>query len=80
MYHMLNNGDLLDKGLLVASDGQLRASVSASLDGDLPDHSWCKPPRSSPAAALGVALPAFVAASCRPLISNGRPVQPRFWS
>ena len=40
MYHMRINGDLLDTDLLVAFDGQLRASVSASLNGDLPDHSW----------------------------------------
>ena len=39
MYHMRINGDLLDQDLLVAFDGQLRASVSASLDGDLPNHS-----------------------------------------
>ena len=31
MYHMRINGDLLDKDMLVAFDGQLRASVSASL-------------------------------------------------
>ena len=40
MYHMRTNGDLLDQDLLAAFDGQLRASVSASLCGDLPDHSW----------------------------------------
>ena len=39
MYHMRIDGDLLDKDLLVAFDGQLRASVSASLNGNLPDHS-----------------------------------------
>ena len=38
MYHMRINGGLLD--LLASFDGQLRASVSASLSGDLPDHSW----------------------------------------
>ena len=40
MYHMRIGGDMLDQDLLVAFDGQLRASVSASLNGDLPDHSW----------------------------------------
>ena len=40
MYHMRINGDLLDHDLLAAFDGQMRASVSASLSGDLPDHSW----------------------------------------
>ena len=34
------NGDLLDQDLLAAFAGQMRASVSASLSGDLPDHSW----------------------------------------
>ena len=40
MYHMRISGDLLDQVLLVAFDGQLRASVSASLSGDLLDHFW----------------------------------------
>ena len=43
MYHTRINVDLLDQDLLVAFDGQLRASVSASLGGDLPDHSWHRP-------------------------------------
>ena len=40
MYHMRINGDILDHDLLASFDGQLRASVSNSLSGDLPDHSW----------------------------------------
>ena len=40
MYHMRINGDLLDHDLLAAFDGQMLASVSASLSGNLPDHSW----------------------------------------
>ena len=40
MYHMRINGDILDHDLLASFDGQLRASVSNSLCGDLPDHSW----------------------------------------
>ena len=39
MYHMRINGDLLDQDLQAAFDGQMRASVSASLGGDLRDHS-----------------------------------------
>ena len=35
MCHVRINGDMLDHDLLVAFDGQLRASVSASLNGDL---------------------------------------------
>ena len=73
VYHMRINGDLLDQDLLAAVDGQMRASVSASLSGDLPDHSWWKAPRASLAAdwalrtALGAALPAFGASiTCRP--------------
>ena len=40
MYHMRINGDILDHDLFASFDGQLRASVSNSLCGDLPDHSW----------------------------------------
>ena len=40
MNHMRINDDSLDHELLTAFDGQSRASVSASLCGDLPDHSW----------------------------------------
>ena len=36
MFYMRINGDLLDNDLLASFDGQLRASVSASLCGDLP--------------------------------------------
>ena len=39
MYHMRINGDVLDYDLLAFYDGQVRASLSASLCGDLPDHS-----------------------------------------
>ena len=51
--------------LLVAFDGQLRASVSASLGGDLPGLGG-RPPRALPAAgwahaSLGIAVPAFAA-------------------
>ena len=38
--HMRINGDLLEHDLLASFDGQLRASVRASLCGDLPDRSW----------------------------------------
>ena len=38
MYHMRINGDVLDHDLLASFDGQLRASVSNSLSGDLPDR------------------------------------------
>ena len=38
VYHM-RIVDMLDHDLLATFDGQLRASVSASLCGDLPDHS-----------------------------------------
>ena len=48
--HMRVNGDLLDQDLLVAFDGQLRASVSAPLDGDLPVHSWWLAPLQASAA------------------------------
>ena len=71
MYHMRINGDLLDQDLLAAFDGQMRASVSASLSGDLPDHSWWQATTGvtcgglGPRTALGAALPASLpAASC----------------
>ena len=76
-YHMRINGDMLDKDLLVAFDGQLRASVSASLNGrTCRTTPGGKPPRASPAlglrTALGIALPAFVASRImyRPLVST----------
>ena len=40
MYQLRINGDILDHDLFASFDGQLRASVSNSLCGDLPDHSW----------------------------------------
>ena len=64
MYHMRIFGDLLDHDLLVAFDGQLRASASASLSGDLPDHSWRQGSGLGLRMALGIALPAY-----------GRPLQ-----
>ena len=78
MYHLRINGDLLDEDLLVAFDGQLRASVSASLNGDLPDHSWWQATAGVSCGglglrtALGIALAAFVASRimCRPLVST----------
>ena len=61
-----------------AFDGQLRASVSASLSSDLPDHSWWQATTGVTCGglglrtALGFALPAFVASRimCRPLVST----------
>ena len=67
MYHMRINGDILDHDLLASFDGQLRASVSTSLAGDLPDHSWWQATTGVAVGGLGlrtavtVALPAFVA-------------------
>ena len=40
MYHMCIDGICSIMDLLAAFDGQMRASVSASLSGDLPVHSW----------------------------------------
>ena len=66
-YHMRINGDVLDNDLLASFDGQLRASLSASLCGDLPDHSWWQATMGVTRGglglrtALGVFLPAFVA-------------------
>ena len=78
MYHMRINGDMLDQDLLVAFDGQLWASVSASLNGDLPDHSWWQVTTGVSCGRLGlrttldIALPAFVASRimCCPLVST----------
>ena len=66
MYHMRINGDILDHDLLASFDGQLRASVSNSLSGDLPDHSWWQ----ATTGVVTVALPAFVASRIlsRPLV------------
>ena len=61
MYHTRINGDMLAFGW------QLRASVSASLCGDLPDHSWWQATTGVTCGGLGlrttlgVALPAVVA-------------------
>ena len=88
MYQMRINGHLLDQDLLAAFDGQMRVSVSASLSGDLPDHSWWQATTGVTCGGLGlrtapgVALPAFVASriTCRPLgVHHGRPLQPRLW-
>ena len=78
MYLMRINGDVLDDDLLASVDGQLRASVSASLCGDLPDHSWWQAITGVTCGGLGlrtalvVALPAFVGSRimCRPLVST----------
>ena len=40
MYHVCFNGTSSTMVCWSAFDGQLRAYVSASLNGDLPDHSW----------------------------------------
>ena len=76
MYHMRINGDILDHDLFASFDGQLRASVSNSLCGDLPDHSWWQATTGVSVGGLGlrtavtVALPAFVASRIlsRPLV------------
>ena len=76
MYHMRINGDILDHELLASFDGQLRASVSTTLCGDLPDHSWWQATTGVMVGGLGlrtavtVALPAFVASRIlsRPLV------------
>ena len=76
VYHMRINGDILDHDLLASFDGQLRASVSNSLSGDLPDHSWWQATPGVTVGGLGlrtavtVALPAFVASRIlsRPLV------------
>ena len=57
IYHMRINGDLLNHDLLASFDGQLRASVSASLCGDLPDHSWWQATTESPAVVCTFARP-----------------------
>ena len=91
MYHMRINRDLLDHDLLAAFDWQMRASASASLSGDLPDHSWWQATTGVTCGglgfrtALGVALPAFVTSRimCRPLVSTMirrfRPMQGSSW-
>ena len=69
---------LLDHDLLAAFDGQMRASVSASLSDNLPDHFWWQATTGVTCGglglrmALGVALPAFVASRimCRLLVST----------
>ena len=74
-YHMRINGD---DDLLASFDGQLRASVGASLCGDLQDHSWWQATTGVACGGLGlrtahgVALPAFVASRimCRPLVDH----------
>ena len=76
MDHMRINGDILARGLLASVDGQLCASSSASLCGDLLDHSWWQATTGVTCGGLGfrtalaVALPAFVASRimCRPLV------------
>ena len=76
MYHIRINGDILDHDLLASFDGQLRASVSTSLCGDLQDHSWWQATTGVMAGGLGlrtavtVALPAYVASRIlsRPLV------------
>ena len=54
MYHVRINGDLLDQDLLVAFDGQPRASVSASLNGDLLDHCWWQATTTVTCGGLGL--------------------------
>ena len=76
MYHMRINGDILGHDLLASFDGQLRASVSNSLSGDLPGRSWWHATTGVTVGGLGlrtavtVALPAFVASRIlsRPLV------------
>ena len=78
MYHMRFFWDLIDQDLLATFDGRLRASVSASLCGDSPGHSWRQATMEVTCGglglrtALGAALPAFVASGimCRPLVST----------
>ena len=76
LYHMRINGDILDHDLFASIDGQLRAFVSNSLCGDLPDHSWWQATTGVSVGGLGlrtavtVALPAFVVSRIlsRPLV------------
>ena len=74
MYHMRINDDLLDHDLLATFDGQLRASVSASLCGDFPDHSWWQATTGVTCGGLGLrtAFPASPVAciTCRSLVST----------
>ena len=75
MYHMRINGDILDHDLLASFDGQLRASVSNSLSGDLPDHSWWQATTGVSVGGLGlrtavtVALPAGLRGEPHPISS-----------
>ena len=67
MYHMRINGDVLGHDLLASFDGQLRASVSTSLCGELPVYSWWQATMGLFCGGLGLrtasgaALLAFVA-------------------
>ena len=87
MYHMRINGDVLDQDLPVAFDGQLRASVTASLSGDSPDHYWWQATAGVTCgglglrAALGDCAPRHRRQSHRvsPLgVHHGRPLQSCF--
>ena len=59
LMYLRNNGDILDQDLL-------RASVSASLNGDLPDHSWWQTTTGVTCGGLGLrtALGITLAALC----------------
>ena len=61
MYHMRINGDILDHDLFASFDGQLRASVSNSLCGDLPDHSWWQATTGVSVGGLGLRTAVTVA-------------------
>ena len=71
MYHTRINGDMLDQDLLAAFGGQLRVSVTASLCGDLRDHSWWQ--ATTPSHGL-LGEPHHV---LPPGLHHGRPLQPR---
>ena len=71
MCHTHVNGDMLDHDLLAAFDGQLRASVSASLCGDLLDHSWWRATRGVTCGGLGLRTALVVA-----LLAFGTSSQP----
>ena len=66
-FHLRLNGDRVDHSLLAMFDTQLRAAESASLIGDLPDHSWWQATTDVLFGGRGfrtaqsVALPAFMA-------------------
>ena len=75
-YHMRINGDLIDQDLLVAHDGQLGASVSASLSGDL-DRSWWQTTIGVTCGGLSPVAPC-AAPSCPPwLTTSASPVASR---